>query len=238
MKIDAIREEIKLRLTGGLLELELDDKALDAVINAAFRELQRYICSTRLMTLPYQSCIDLSKYHINSVSRVFRTEGYMAPAPTEEGTSAIDPMYVAQWQLLGGTGNMYNVQNWAYNFGAWNTMLQIKNTLSTDLTFRYERYSGNLYVNVAYDRPTHITIEYVPRFDDVSEIDSDYWIDMLVRLSVALAKVTVGRIRSRYTQSNALWSQDGEALLTEGNEELTQLREYLAANTQLNYPID
>jgi len=238
MDINAIREEIKLRLTGGLLELELDDKSLDAVINAAFRELQRYICSTRLMTLPYQSCMDLSKYHINSVSRVFRSEGYMAPAPTEEGTSAIDPMYVAQWQLLGGTGNMYNVQNWAYNFGAWNTMLQIKNTLSTDLTFRYERYSGNLYINVAYDRPAYITIEYVPRFDDVSEIDSDYWIDMLVRLAVALAKVTVGRVRSRYTQSNALWTQDGEALLAEGNEELTQLREYLAANTQLNYPID
>ena len=41
MDINAIREEIRLRLTGGVLQLELDDKSLDAVINAAFRELQR-----------------------------------------------------------------------------------------------------------------------------------------------------------------------------------------------------
>lgn len=238
MDINAIREEIRLRLTGGVLQLELDDKSLDAVINAAFRELQRYICSTRLITVPFSPCINLSKYHVNAVASVYRTEGYLAQDSAGNETSAIDPMYVAQWQLLGGAGNMYNLQNITYNYGAWNTMLQIKNTLSTDLSFRYERYSGNLYINTAYDRPTNITIEYIPRFDDVSEIDSDYWIDMLIRLAVALAKVTVGRIRSRYTQSNALWSQDGETLLTEGNEELSQLREYLAANTQLLYPVD
>ena len=48
---------------------------------------------------------------------------------------------------------------------------------------------------------------------------------MLTKLSLAIAKVTVGRIRSRYTQSNALWTQDGETLLQEGNEELKELKE-------------
>ena len=57
----------------------------------------------------------------------------------------------------------------------------------------------------------------------VSEIVSDYWIDKLVLLATALTKVTLGRIRSRYTQSNALWSQDGEALLSEGNAAISLL---------------
>lgn len=83
-------------------------------------------------------------------------------------------------------------------------MLQLRNTVSTDLIFRFDRHTGYLYINVAFDKPKYITIEYVPRYDDVSEIVSDYWIDMLIRLSTALTKVTVGRIRSRYTQSNAL----------------------------------
>lgn len=61
---------------------------------------------------------------------------------------------------------------------------------------------------------------------------------MLIKLAVALAKVTVGRIRSRYTQSNALWTQDGEALLAEGNEELTALRQHMMENSQLVFPID
>lgn len=110
---------------------------------------------------------------------------------------------------------------------AWNTGLQIKNTLSTDLVWRFERHTNRLYVNCAFDHPGEITIEYVPQYTDVSQIQTDYWIDMLLRLSVALTKVIVGRIRSRYTQSNALWSQDGDKLLEEGNQELNDLREKL-----------
>ena len=83
-----------------------------------------------------------------------------------------------------------------------------------------------------------ITIEYIPRYNDVSEIISDYWIDMLIRLAVALTKVTIGRIRTRFTQSNALWTQDGELILEEGNTELAELRQHLMENSQLVYPID
>ena len=61
---------------------------------------------------------------------------------------------------------------------------------------------------------------------------------MLMRLSIALTKVTLGRIRTRYTQSNALWTQDGDTILAEGREELTNLREALLANSELCYPID
>ena len=85
---------------------------------------------------------------------------------------------------------------------------------------------------------TTITIEYVPRYDDVSEITSDFWIDMLTRLCIAKAKIAVGRIRTRYSQSNALWAQDGETMLSEGNAELSDLHEKLEASTQLVYPVD
>jgi hypothetical protein len=44
-----------------------------------------------------------------------------------------------------------------------------------------------------------ITIEYVCRYDNIEDIKSDYWIDILMRMSVALAKIAVGRIRSRFT---------------------------------------
>ena len=107
----------------------------------------------------------------------------------------------------------------------------MRNTMSTDLAFRYDRYTNKFYINTVDGHPSMITIEYVPRFDNVEEILSDFWIDMIIRLSVALTKVTLGRIRSRYVQSNALWSQDGDTLLQEGNAELTDLREKLVAST-------
>lgn len=117
-------------------------------------------------------------------------------------------------------------------------MLQLRNTMSTDLIFRFDRHTNFLYINVASNKPSYVTIEYVPRYDDVSQIVSDYWIDKLIQLSTAIAKVTIGRIRSRFTQSNALWTQDGEQMLSEGNEELTRLREELLNAHNLTYPID
>lgn len=236
MDMSAYREEIKLRLTGYVLDLELDDGTLDKIINSAFREVQRYIDTTRLATIPYKGCIDLSEVPVSSVSRVFRTVGNVGGAET--GSSMVDPVYAAQWQILAGSGNGMYLNNWAYDYAAWNTSLQLRNSLSTDLLFRFDKHTNRLYINCANSKPNFITIEYVPRYNDVSEIVSDYWIDILTRLSVALTKVTLGRIRTRYTQSNALWAQDGEKLLEEGQAELDALREQLVANSQLVYPID
>lgn len=244
MNITAYRDEIKLKLTGGLLEIELTDDIIDKLINSALREVQRYICSTRIVTIPYSKCIKMSEQtdkdgnnlKVSSVSRIYRSTGLTSE--DTQGTSAVDPMYAAQWQLLSGTGNMYNFQDYAYNYAAYNTLLQVRNTTSTDLAFRYDKASDCLYINNASNTPSTITVEYVPRFDSVEEIVSDYWIDVLIRMSVALAKVTVGRIRTRYTQSNALWQQDGQQMLDEGTNELNALRESMQANSQLCYPID
>ncbi len=245
MDIAAYRDLIKLQLTGELLDLELEDSTIDKIINAALIELQRYICSTELATIPYSKCIDLNnvkdqfgnEVKISSVSRVFRTAGY-TEAGSSDTTGMLDPMYVSQWQILSATGNLYNFQDYALNFASWNTLLQIRNTLSTDLAFRFDKFGNKLYINTSSNPPSRITVEYIRRYDSVEEITSDYWTDMLIRLSLALAKVTVGRIRTRYTQTNALWTQDGEQLLSEGTTELQELREYLRTNTQLVYGID
>ena len=239
MDLQAYKDEIAFKLTGGILECELDDKALDQVLKAALREVQRYIDTTVIKTIPYSNCIDLSDYNVSSVSRVYRAKGFMAnDTDDSNSTSPADPMYASQWQLLSGTGNMYNFNDYVYNYAAYNTLQQIRNTTSTDLAFRYDKSSNKLYINVATSKPQSITIEYIPKFNDVSEIISDYWIDIIVRLATAIAKVTLGRIRTRYTQSNALWTQDGQTMLDEGNQELTDIREKLQASTQLCYPID
>ena len=227
------------KLTGGVLDLEINEETLDKLIDYAFREMQRYIDTTKIVTIPFTKCIDLNGCGVNSVVRVYRTESYTGNDSIFSASGGmVDPLYASQWQLLSGTGNLYNFQDYVYNYAAWNTLLQIRNTTSTDLAFRYDKSANKLYINVATNLPTMITIEFIPQYKDVTEVVSDYWIDMIVRMSVALAKITLGRIRTRYTQTNALWAQDGEKLLEEGNAELADLREKLQANTQLCYPID
>ena len=237
MDIQAYRDEIKFKLTGGVLRLEIDDSALDCAINSALREIQRYICSTRVVTVPYKKCMDVGEWKVNSITRIYRTESYTT-GPDTMGTTPVDPMYAAQWQMLSGTGNLYNFQDYVYDFAAWNTLLQIRNTISTDLAFIYDKDKEKLYINMSQNFPEKVTVEFVPRYDDVSEIKSDFWIDILMRLSLAIVKQTLGRIRSKFKQSNALWELDGDKLLEEGTNELNEIREYLITNSQLIYPID
>jgi len=240
----AYRDEIRLRLTGGLLELEVDDSILDRVIDASLRELQRYICFPNLISIPYERCIDLSELRdrdgnqvkISSVIGIYRTVGYTGDVVN--GAYPSDPMYMAQWQMLSGSGNMYNFRDYLNNYMSWNTLLQIRNTTSTDLAYRYDKATNKLYVNSSSGIPDNITVEYIPRYDSVEEINSDYWIDVLMRLAVALTKITVGRIRTRYVQSNALWTQDGQTILDEGKLELEDLRQHLLKNSDLMLPVD
>ena len=243
MVLAEYRKEIQLKLTGNLIESEVDSNTIDSIIKSALRELQRYFTSTKLITIPYKSCIDLSdpkdtnneQLNVNSVVMVYRTED-LSGNNADSGFN--DPMQVAQWQIVSGMGNLTNFQDAVWNYGAWSTLNQIKNTVSTDLAFKFDKSTNRLYINVASGIPNTITVEYIPIINDVSEITSEYWIDMLMRLSIALTKVTIGRIRTRYTQANALWTQDGDVILAEGREELTSIREMLLANSELTYPID
>lgn len=60
--------------------------------------------------------------------------------------------------------------------------------MATDLVFRFDKHTNYLYVSCPFDQPTHITIEYVPRYNSVDEIVSDFWIDIQLRLSLAICK--------------------------------------------------
>lgn len=231
--MQAYIDEIKLELTGGVLDLEIDDLALSRIVNSAMRELQRYICSTKLITVPFEKCISLKDLDINAVARVYR-----ASALESSGNNSTDPVEVGLWQLTSNAGNMYNYNDYMLNYLTYSTLQQTRNTLSTDLAWYYEDSEKRLYINTALGSMEKVTIEYVPRYNSVEEITSDFWIDVLMRLSKALSKVAVGRIRSKFTQSNALWTLDGATMLQEGQNELSELRTYLQKNTQLLYAVD
>lgn len=243
--LTSITEEIKLKLTGDLLETELDDNTIHKIIKSALRELQRYITVTRLITIPYSYCIDLSdkkqtngeKINVDTVVMIYRTRD-SGTAGNNSTASTLDPMQVAQWQMISGMGNLSQFQDAVYNYAAWTTLQQIRNTTSTDLAFKFDDVTKKLYINTSEGTPDKITIEYIPVIESVEEIKSTYWEDILIRLSLALTKVTVGRIRTRYTQSNALWEGDGNTILQEGQEELKELRQQLIDNTELYYPCD
>lgn len=238
MTIVDIIEEIKLELTGGVLELEIEDVTIELVVKKALRELQRYWDETSFLTIPYEQCIDLKKYQLDSCSivKVYRTTG-MGNSTDASNALTMDPLYAQQFMMFSNAGNMYNIQDYVMNYAAWNTLNQTRNTMSTDMAFREDKHNKKLYVN-DITAPKAITIEFIPKLDSVESIQSDYWQDILIKMCIGLTKITLGRIRTRFSQSNALWAQDGEKLLEEGTTEVKELREILRTNANLVYPID
>ena len=76
-------------------------------------------------------------------------------------------MYAAQWQILGGTGNIAGYQDWVSNYASWSMIQQTRSTLSTDLAFRWDKQTQALYINIAMDNilasPIHNrTLRIVP----------------------------------------------------------------------------
>lgn len=212
MDLNTVLEEIKLELTGGVLDLELEDATLKLVVNKALRELERYWDETTMVTVPFSPCIDLSGFESTAIIQVYRASpigGNTGSVTNNSGeyvsAGTMDPVFSQQWMLYSGNGGtIYNLNEYIMNFAAWSTLSQIRNTLSTDLAFEEDHHNKKLYINNYITVPRSITIEYIPKIKQVEDIKSDYWIDILIRLCVAMTKQILGRIRTRYTHSGAL----------------------------------
>lgn len=229
---------IKLMTTGYVLESDLPDETIGMYVDEALRQVQQYIDTTKFITVPFASCIDLTGFNCSSVTHVYRTEGFTGDLTSGITTSEVDPLYAQTWSVFTTGGTMYNLQNYVMNYLSYNTLLQMRNTMSTDLDFKEDKRGRKLYINAAYTSMQLITIEYVPLEYKVEDVTSPYWINTIKKLSLALVKIGLGRIRTRFTQGNSLWPMDGDKILQEGNDEYKEVMQHLTENSMMFIPVD
>lgn len=227
-------DKIKLQLTGGILELEIKDKDIEKIINHTIRELNNYYNVTELIEVKGSNCIDLTNYpQINNVIAVHR------PTAISDPNSGIsDPSYVAYLQMYNIGSNYFNPQNLGYTVANYSLSQQIANTMSTDLDFRYDEKNKKLYINYSQGTPATVVLEVVPRILEASDVLTQHWQDILYRLSLAEVKTALGRVRTRYRQTGALYEDDGETILAEGQTEATAIRDQLRTQADLVLPLD
>lgn len=231
-------ESVKDQLTGfGTLESELSDDAYVRIINTALQELNRYYNGTELAEVKGSACIDLKEYpEISTVVHVYRTEGVGYSTNSSHGEA--DPVYMSQLQMFNFGSTAYS-SSWVSNYGSYSSAQRISNTLSTDLAFKEDKTGQKLYINLPQGIPDVLSVEYIPYLRDASQVKGEHWQDILLRLSLAHAKIALGRVRTRFTQSSgAVWTSDGETILNEGKEELTTIRESLRTANDYFTPID
>ena len=179
-------------------------------------------------TVPFATRLDLVALGINTTNVL-----YVQAAEPRIGLSltAIDSSNVFQVAAAVnissgyGNGNTLNIDPIMSQLA----LQQTRNALSTDLQWSYDQPNQVVYVTHRAPIPATITIRYVPIFSDVSEIVEPTWINYLLRLGLAYAKISLGRTRSKYVIEGSNVSLDGDNLLTEGNAELEAIRNELKA---------
>lgn len=221
-------EDIKISLGAPIVQVEIEEM-LGKIVDKAFREIRRFITETHFITIPYSSTgIDVSKYNIDTVIQIFRTNN---PARTVDFTDIYTLSTV-------NTGNATSVNLLLSDYLYRTQMTQIKNTISTDLDFTYDKSAQKLYINTVYPIPASVTLVFIPEFRDVSEVMEQYWISYIQRLSLAFSKEALGRVRGKYDLSSSLYKLDGNQLISEGISERDEIRRELVENSDLVFPID
>lgn len=221
-------EDVKLSLGAPIVEVEIDE-LIGPLVDKAFREIRRFITETRYKTIPYsRTGMDVREYGIDAVIQVLRTQN---PARTVDFTDIYTLSTV-------NTVNSSSVNLLLSDYLYRTQMSQVKNTISTDLDFTYDKHNQKLYVNVTYPIPQMITLVYVPVFKDVSEVHEPFWQTYIQRLALAFCKETLGRVRGKYELSSSLYKLDGDQLIQEGLSEQATIRQELEENVDIVYPID
>lgn len=230
MTMEEVIEQVSFML-GIPQNNNVEDLDIGKAVLIAFRELKRYMKQPVDKTVPFSTRIDLLKVGVNT-KKVLNVS---AAKPRIGLTlSTIDSGNVFQvaasvnTQGMVGQTSRLNIQPILTEMA----MAQVRNTLTTDFQWKHDISNNVVYCTHRDPMPTHVTIRYVPEYQDVSEILSHTWEDYLVRLSLANMKVALGRSRSKYKVEGSNVSYDGEILLQEGNQELETIRTELEAKKQ------
>lgn len=226
-------------LGGSVVDIELEND-IESFIDLAFLQVKPYMGSPKFMTLPISDKIDLTDKKVYTVVNVYRgsplaSTGIYTAAPSK---SISDDSYLF-------TPGLFNYANTLLGISSvdsvaitllTNQLINSVNGRSSDIDFVQD--GNTLYVEVSGSGCEEITIEYLPDYEDASEVTEPFWINYILNLAVARTKIALGRARGKYRLSNLPYELDADTLLSEGNQELENLTSKLEELNDINYILD
>lgn len=93
-------------------------------------------------------------------------------------------------------------------------------------TLKYMETPDKILLSGSYD--PDVTVIYMPKPTSFSEVTVQKAIDWIIDYSMALVKISVGRVRSKFRGGDLEVEMDGVELIAEGKEEKTVLEDKLA----------
>lgn len=206
-------------------EEEAKDQTDYKILMMAFRELKRNMREYAVLTVNYAQRISLKDYKVKEfleVRRAVTPPGLGVGSPSGSVFAALAGMVP-----IGGTSV---IQPYLDYYTETMLVQTIKNTISRDLAYQWDEQNQLLYLSSNLPHPGQVTITYIPLYESPDDIKTSYWQDWMRRLAIAHFKIYVGEKRSKMKIPNSPVQLNGEAILAEGREELSEIRQYLSDN--------
>ena len=201
----------------------LEELQPEKAVKIAFQELKRYIRTPVEKTVAFSTRIDLVAEGIKTVNVLDVKPAYPRIGLTMSSIDSGNVFQVAAsvnvYSAIGNTSSI-NIDPIMTEMA----MAQVRNTLTTDFQWDFDVANQIIYCTHRDPRPAAVTVQYVPDYQDVSEIKNNTWINYLIRMSEANMKIALGRARSKYKIEGSNVSLDGDILLQEAHTELDAIR--------------
>lgn len=219
-------QDILMEFGGGLIEMEIEP-ILTQTIEKALRLAKSYMKETRTKTYKWAPVIDVSEDRIRQVKRIFsgNTGNSIMGSANINDPNRNDIFTVSSFVGVGDIGGM---GHFAQNFSRISQKQKMLNTLGSDIDYKYIYAEKKLYP-ISNRPPSTFTIFYVLDYYSIEDVEDMEWQNLIVRLATAIAKRTLGSIRTNYKEENALYSDNGENYAEDGKEEYNAVMEEMKA---------
>ena len=234
-------------LGSSVVDIELEDIDFERIFKLVFMKIKPRIGTTKFMTLPISDSINLKPLKVYAVINVYRSSpvanGY--GESTSSSSMYTDAILFNPSLLLTGISGYNNSINRTLGITASdNVAISLLTTQlinqasgrSSDIDFEFD--DGVLYVETTGSGTEYITLEYIPDYESIEDVEEPFWQNIFFDMSLAYSKIAIGRARSKYRLSNLPYEMDGETLIQEGTQELEKLNDILKEENDLDYVLD
>lgn len=204
----AISSYITAMLGGSKVNIELEESDLEEIIQQAIDKLRPRYSGIRYIQVQGPGPIDVSSHDIIEIVDLYET-----------GSTGIDQL---QSQMFLNPGVFVFNSDFKDNYISYLTYAKLASAYqqTNNLTWKYDHIHQLVYLS----KDQEAVLKCLVKLRVVSDIEEESnWTGWFKDYCLALAKICVGRKRSKYVLSNSQYQLDGERLIQEGIDDRNRL---------------
>lgn len=208
MTEQTIGSYVKAMLGGTKVNIELAEDDLHEICQQALEKLRPHYSGVRYIQLHGKGPHDVSTHDIIDITEVYET-----------GSTGIDQL---QSQMFLNPGVFVFNSDFKDNYISWLTYSKLASSYqqTNNLTWKYDHVHQLVYLNKDQDA----VVKCLVKLKALSDIEEESnWVAWIKDYCLALAKICVGRKRSKYVLTNSQYQLDGTTLINEGIAERDKL---------------